>query len=456
MRNYLIILVLLFLFACSNKEQNTSSNVVDSNKLRNINNRISTQVKDTTNKQNQKTISQNNSLLYVLRGLDSAYRPRIVNLFFNNHKNILVYKSDNYLEFKYEKKIGLEQLFVEKFFDKNRKEYILFSGFIRDSSQIDNYFLFFTKEASVWKNITPLLVSNDVLSIISEYLKSDVSYARINKRLYAYYCKHSEKPIMFDFTDSPRLLVYSDSMWTTLFFLKFTDESLVISNSVYSSQKSAMLNSEELDNSPVYRNFLAALRDSDEVYVLDLSGNEFSSISPQIRKLKRLQILILNDNNLQSLPNAIFALKNLQIIRVDNNNLQSLPEEIGLLPHLDEISASYNELTRLPISLSQAKNIKYLNLDNNRLSSFLPDCSHLKELRTLNLSHNNLKTLPQDIGMMKNLMSIDISNNPISSLPESIYKLKHLVYIDLTKTNIPDSQVVRLMGINPDLNVVMN
>lgn len=125
----------------------------------------------------------------------------------------------------------------------------------------------------------------------------------------------------------------------------------------------------------MYRNKLSSLsgggtlNDLSLLTVLDLHGNQFSTLPPDIMCLVSLKELYLQENNISKLPNEIAHLNKLIILNVSRNNLKQLPEVIGKLQHLITLDISYNKpLQKLPKSLGYLQLITSLNIDGLKLS----------------------------------------------------------------------------------------
>ena len=155
---------------------------------------------------------------------------------------------------------------------------------------------------------------------------------------------------------------------------------------------------------------------------LDLSGNNLTSLPPEITKLTNITSLILWNNNFASLPPNITKLTNLTLLDLSGNNLTSLPSEITKLTNLTLLDLSGNNLTSLPSEITKLTNLTSLYLPGNNLTSLPPDITKLTNLTLLDLSGNNLTSLPSEIAKLTNLTSLGLSENPLESPPPEIVK----------------------------------
>ncbi|KAG7211490.1 hypothetical protein KM043_010762 [Ampulex compressa] len=112
-----------------------------------------------------------------------------------------------------------------------------------------------------------------------------------------------------------------------------------------------------------------ALSDLSLLVVLDIHGNDFTSLPSDIMCLQSLKELYLHENNIRKLPNEIVHLEKLTLLNVSRNNLKQLPEAIGKLQQLVTLDIGHNKhLQRLPKSLGYAQQLTHLHIDGLNLS----------------------------------------------------------------------------------------
>ena len=129
----------------------------------------------------------------------------------------------------------------------------------------------------------------------------------------------------------------------------------------------------ELEKAKVYTNLNEALKEPENVVILDLSGQQLDSLPSTIGQLKQLQVLRLGCKIKDSTPKRILRkakkigggimhLDGLQGIYIDYNYLTNLPPTIINLTKLQEIHLGYNNLNEVPVELIQLKNLEFINL----------------------------------------------------------------------------------------------
>jgi internalin A len=131
--------------------------------------------------------------------------------------------------------------------------------------------------------------------------------------------------------------------------------------------------------------------------VLDLSGNQLSTLSEAIGQLSQLKKLNLSGNQLSTLPEAIGQLSQLQVLNLYRNQLNTLPEAIGQLSQLQEVYLSGDQLSMLPEAIGQLSQLKALDLSGNQLSTLPETVRSLERLEKLILHGNSGMGLPDEV-----------------------------------------------------------
>jgi Leucine-rich repeat (LRR) protein len=142
----------------------------------------------------------------------------------------------------------------------------------------------------------------------------------------------------------------------------------------------------------------------ENIRVLDLGGNTFSSLPPSISNLKKIQKLrlsfnILTDEGMQW--DAVCSMTQLVVLAIDHNTLTYVPESISSLENLQKLTLDHNALTSLPeFAFSRLVNLKALTLNANSLTELpigLSACSLLEEL---DASRNKISKIQPEFGKL--------------------------------------------------------
>ncbi|KAL8600277.1 hypothetical protein ACOMHN_060896 [Nucella lapillus] len=123
--------------------------------------------------------------------------------------------------------------------------------------------------------------------------------------------------------------------------------------------------------------------------VVNLSGNQFTDLAPQVTELHRLKCLYLGGNRLVELSSRVKKLQQLEVLYLGGNVLTEIPAEVGSLHRLVSLNLSDNSLQSLPPSLGQLHSLQSLSLHSNSLQTLPPQIVGL-DLVELSLRHNPL------------------------------------------------------------------
>jgi len=97
----------------------------------------------------------------------------------------------------------------------------------------------------------------------------------------------------------------------------------------------------------------------------------------------------LRNQGLTEAPRALFEEKSIEILNLSGNQLTSLQAEVRQLTKLRILDLSNNTLTNIPAELGQLSNLEILNLQNNKLTGLPYELGNLKNLKTLDLRGND-------------------------------------------------------------------
>ncbi|MCS6820588.1 MAG: leucine-rich repeat domain-containing protein [Microscillaceae bacterium] len=239
-----------------------------------------------------------------------------------------------------------------------------------------------------------------------------------------------------------------------------------------------LLDSVQLARQPIFKQLAQALKNPDQVYILDLSQQSLKEFPKEVLQLKRLQKLILHTNQIRTLPNEIAQLANLQFLDLYNNQINTLPQELAQLKYLTYIDLGKNRFKKFPQVLAQMPQLKYLMLyanpikclqanfspDNSlhtlrlgstKLKKFPQEITQCGQLRELYLPDNQLKKLPQNFANLSQLEHLVLENNRFRHIPEPIFELPNLKYISFWDRNFREQEVRRLQNLPTQPKVML-
>jgi len=170
--------------------------------------------------------------------------------------------------------------------------------------------------------------------------------------------------------------------------------------------------------------------------ILDLHGNNLSSLPDNFGNLSRLRILNISENSFEALPFEILATLPLTELIARKNQLRGtlIQESVESLPTLQNLDVSSNQLSHLCSGTGKSVAMPSLHqicLSMNRLQS-LPDISSWTSLLTLSADENNINAIPDGFIALSQLRSVDLSSNDIRVIPVEIGRMENLAMLRLS------------------------
>ncbi|MCB9188784.1 MAG: leucine-rich repeat domain-containing protein [Flavobacteriales bacterium] len=141
----------------------------------------------------------------------------------------------------------------------------------------------------------------------------------------------------------------------------------------------------DLDTCKVFTSLEEAMKNPEEVYILDLSKTKLKVAPETISKLINLRELDLSKNKLSELPLSFSSLKFLEKIHLDKNEFKTFPVVLVELTKLKEISISQNEVYGIPFDIKNLQDLEVLDMWSNNLYEIPDSMSELKKLRIFDL-----------------------------------------------------------------------
>ncbi|CAE7507735.1 IRL7 [Symbiodinium microadriaticum] len=170
---------------------------------------------------------------------------------------------------------------------------------------------------------------------------------------------------------------------------------------------------------------------------VNLSNRGLTEFPMELLKLQdSLEVLNLGGNNLSSLPPEVSCFRKLRILFFAGNKFEVMPEQLGSLSSLYMLSFKSNKLTHIPPD-SLSPSVGWLILTDNSLTKLPDTIGNLRGLRKLMLANNRLSELPRSMSRCTDLELIRLSRNKLSELPLFLLDLPKLSWISLAGNCIP-------------------
>ncbi len=141
-----------------------------------------------------------------------------------------------------------------------------------------------------------------------------------------------------------------------------------------------------------------------------------------------LEILDLTGNNLSSLPDDLDQLTKLKVIFCSQNQFKQLPSVLGRCSSLSMVGFKSNQIVDVPTESLPAQ-LRWLILTDNCVKSLPENLGQCSKLQKLMLAGNQLVELPKSLALCHNLELIRISANQLSTLPEWLLSMPKLTWL---------------------------
>ena len=141
-----------------------------------------------------------------------------------------------------------------------------------------------------------------------------------------------------------------------------------------------------------------------------------------------LEILDLSGNDLSSLPDDFARLHKLRILFCSDNQFTHLPEVLGQCPQLSMVGFKANKIRSVPAA-ALSKSLRWLILTDNQISELPAELGQCSQLQKLMLAGNQLQALPQELAACTQLELLRIAANRFTVLPEWLFRLPRLSWL---------------------------
>lgn len=141
-----------------------------------------------------------------------------------------------------------------------------------------------------------------------------------------------------------------------------------------------------------------------------------------------LEILDLSGNELTSLPDDFARLHKLRILFCSDNQFTRLPSVLGQCPQLSMVGFKANQICEVPAAALN-KSLRWLILTDNRISELPAEIGLCTQMQKLMLAGNQLLRLPDEMAACTRLELLRIAANRLTTLPEWLLKLPRLSWL---------------------------
>jgi hypothetical protein len=157
---------------------------------------------------------------------------------------------------------------------------------------------------------------------------------------------------------------------------------------------------------------------ADSLEILDLSGNQLSTLPDDLPRLHKLRVIFCSDNPFTELPEVLGQCAPLSMVGFKANRIRRVSPQ-ALPPKLRWLILTDNALTELPAAIGQCTGLQKLMLAGNQLQSLPPELALCTRLELLRISANQLTALPPWLLHMPRLTWLAFAGNPFTQALEA-------------------------------------
>jgi len=156
---------------------------------------------------------------------------------------------------------------------------------------------------------------------------------------------------------------------------------------------------------------------ADTLEILDLSGNQLTSLPDDLPRLHRLRIIFCAGNHFTDLPEVLGRCERLEMVGFKANRIRRV-SPASLPPQLRWLILTDNQIETLPAEIGRRPRLQKLALAGNRLREIPPQLADCTQLELLRISANRLSELPAWLLGMPRLSWLAFGGNPFCEARE--------------------------------------
>ena len=158
---------------------------------------------------------------------------------------------------------------------------------------------------------------------------------------------------------------------------------------------------------------------TDTLEVLDLSGNQLTSLPDDLTRFTQLRILFASNNPFTTLPRVLGRMPQLEMVGFKACQIREVPAD-SLPPQLRWLILTDNQIGELPEALGERPRLQKLMLACNQLSALPDSLARCNQLELLRISGNQLTALPAVVLQLPALAWLAIAGNPMTQKSEQL------------------------------------
>ena len=151
---------------------------------------------------------------------------------------------------------------------------------------------------------------------------------------------------------------------------------------------------------------------ADTLEVLNLSGNQLSTLPHELPRLHRLKVIFCSNNPFTHLPEVLGDCAAMQLVGFKACRIDHVPGA-AMPPLLRWLVLTDNAIAQLPTELGQRPALQKLMLAGNQLRALPEELANSHQLELLRLSANQFAQLPSWLTDLPRLSWLALAGNPL-------------------------------------------
>ncbi|NQY06455.1 MAG: leucine-rich repeat domain-containing protein [Flavobacteriaceae bacterium] len=171
---------------------------------------------------------------------------------------------------------------------------------------------------------------------------------------------------------------------------------LIFINVLYANKD--LQRTKELETTGEFNSINRALKNSESAEIIKINPYQtrITSFPLEIMELPNVKIIDLNGQQISTIPDGLNKLESLEVLNLLDNNIAEIPKSICDCENLKELRIG-GEIQRFPDCLKTMKNLKHLSIQSPYSNELLDD---LREFENIETAHFYLKSDDVDFSLM--------------------------------------------------------
>ena len=158
---------------------------------------------------------------------------------------------------------------------------------------------------------------------------------------------------------------------------------------------------------------------ADTLEILDLSGNQLTTLPDDLTRFTRLRILFASNNPFTTLPPVLGRMPLLEMVGFKACQIRDVPAD-SLPPQLRWLILTDNQISQLPSSLGERPRLQKLMLACNQLQDLPGTLAQCSKLELLRISSNQFTAIPDVVFQLPQLAWLALAGNPLNQKSEQL------------------------------------